>query len=68
MLLTPEQAAAALNINRSTLYGLLMRGDLPSFTIGRSRRIPVAELEQWINKQLKEQAASDAHGDATQSQ
>ena len=52
LLLTPQEAAEALSINRSTLYKLLMRGEIPSILIGRSRRIPVHGLEEWITQQL----------------
>jgi excisionase family DNA binding protein len=52
LLLTPQEAATALSINRSTLYELLMRGESPSITIGRARRIPVQALTEWIAQQL----------------
>jgi excisionase family DNA binding protein len=52
LLLTPQQAAKALSINRSTLYTLLMRGEIPSIQIGRARRIPVQVLEEWIAGKL----------------
>ena len=48
LLLTPQEAAKALSINRSTLYALLMREEIPSILIGRARRIPVYVLEEWI--------------------
>jgi len=52
LLLTPQEAADALAIDRSTLYELLMSGTIPSIKIGRARRIPVRALEQWIDEQL----------------
>ena len=52
LLLTPQEAAAVLSINRSTLYALLMRGEIPSILIGRARRIPVQVLEEWIAGKL----------------
>jgi excisionase family DNA binding protein len=52
LLLTPQQAADALSINRSTLYALLMREKIPSILIGRARRIPVQVLEEWIAGKL----------------
>ncbi len=52
LLLTPQEAADALSINRSTLYALLMRGEIPSILIGRARRIPVHGLEEWIARKL----------------
>ncbi len=52
LLLTPHEAADALSINRSTLYVLLMRGEIPSILIGSARRIPVYGLEEWIAGKL----------------
>ena len=52
LLLSPQEAADALSINRSTLYALLMRGEIPSIQIGRARRIPVQVLEEWIAGKL----------------
>lgn len=52
LLLTPQEAANALGINRTTLYQLIMRKDIPSLTIGRRRYIPVHTLEAWIASQL----------------
>ncbi len=53
LLLTADEAARALSIHRSTLYELLMCGDIPSIKIGRARRIPVAWLEKWIAEQIE---------------
>jgi excisionase family DNA binding protein len=50
--LTPEEAAHLLGVGRTTLYGLLGRGELSSFTIGRARRIPVTSLERFIGERL----------------
>ena len=52
LLLTPQEAADALSINRSTLYALLMHEEIPSILIGRARRIPVQVLEEWIAGKL----------------
>jgi excisionase family DNA binding protein len=48
LLLTIPQAAAALAVNRSTVYLLLQHGELASVRLGRARRIPRAELGRWI--------------------
>lgn len=40
VLLTPEEAADALGVGRTTVYALLKSGDLESIQIGRLRRIP----------------------------
>jgi excisionase family DNA binding protein len=52
LLLTPVEAAHMLSIDRSTLYDLLMNGEIPSIKIGRARRIPVRALERWVGEQM----------------
>lgn len=48
ILLTPEEAAEALNISRSTLYGLLQGGTLVSVKIGKARRIPTDAVRSYV--------------------
>lgn len=48
LLLTAEQAAGSLAICRTKIYELLRSGQLKSVQIGTSRRIPVADLEAYI--------------------
>lgn len=50
--LTAEQAARYLGISRAKLYELLGERALRSLTIGRSRRIPLAELDRFIADRL----------------
>ena len=57
LLLTPVEAARRLSIARSSLYELLLRGEIVSLTIGRSRRIPIDALTDFIDRQLREQGA-----------
>lgn len=45
---TVEEAARLLSLNRTKLYALCMRGEIRSIKIGRSRRIPIAALQQFI--------------------
>ena len=40
VLLTVEEAAARLNLGRTSVFGLIKRGEIESVRIGRSRRIP----------------------------
>ena len=47
-LLTVAEAARALNLGRSHTYAYVMRGELESFKIGKSRRIPVEALDAFI--------------------
>jgi excisionase family DNA binding protein len=49
--LTVEEAAAALGINRATLYRIMGRGELRWTTVGKRRRIPQAELDAYLNRQ-----------------
>lgn len=48
VLMTPEEAADALRIGRSTCYELLASGALASVRIGRSRRIPRQALDDYV--------------------
>lgn len=48
LLLTPEEAAEALNISRTTLYGLLQEQVLKSVKIGKARRIPTQAVYEYI--------------------
>ncbi len=50
LLVTPEEAADALGVGRSTIYDLMRLKILPSVKLGRARRIPVAALREWVNK------------------
>jgi excisionase family DNA binding protein len=49
LLLTPEEAADVLRVGRTTVYALMKSGDLRSVHIGRSCRIPQAELERYVH-------------------
>jgi excisionase family DNA binding protein len=59
LLLKPEEAAEVLGIGRSTLYELLAAGQIESVHIGKARRIPVASLEQYVERLRAEQNPSD---------
>lgn len=48
-LYSPEQACSYLNVSRSSLYMLLREKKLLSVRIGRSRRIPLDELNRFVN-------------------
>lgn len=50
LLLTPEEAATVLRIGRTTIYALMKAGDLRPVHIGRSCRLPRAELERYVNR------------------
>ncbi len=69
LLLRPEEAAEALPVGRDRIYELMGSGFLRSVKLGRSRRIPVAELEAFVEElsragsPLAEPAVSSVHRD-----
>lgn len=50
ILLTSEEAAAALRIGRTRMYALLAEGKVASVQIGHSRRISVKALEDFVHR------------------
>jgi excisionase family DNA binding protein len=62
LLLTPEEAAATLSVDRTRVYELIAQGQLTSVRIGVSRRIPRVALERFVVRLLKE---ADVDGEAT---
>lgn len=50
LLLTPEDAAAALSIGRTTMYALISRGLVRSVKIGRARRVPAQALTEYVGQ------------------
>ena len=53
LLLTVEEAADRLSVGRSSLYNLVMSGEIVSIKLGRSRRVPAAELERFVSERLE---------------
>lgn len=49
LMFTVPEAAHQVGLSRSKLYELVLRGEIPSVTVGRSRRIPTAALAQWVD-------------------
>lgn len=56
-LLTVDEVAERLHLSRSKVWYLVARGDLPSLTIGRSRRVIESALARFIEER---EAASRA--------
>lgn len=54
LLLTPDETAKALRLSVARVYELLAAGVLPSIKIGKSRRVPVKALQEWIAAQQGE--------------
>ena len=48
LLLKPSEAMELIAVGRSRIYEMLASGELPSIRVGRSIRIPVKALEEWV--------------------
>jgi len=46
--LSPEQAAVALGLGRTMVYGLIKTGQLRSLRVGTRRIIPVGAVEEFL--------------------
>jgi excisionase family DNA binding protein len=55
LLVTVEDAARMLAVHRSKIFPLLMSQRIKSLKIGRSRRIPMDSLRQFIAEELAAQ-------------
>jgi excisionase family DNA binding protein len=52
LLLTIDEAAAALSLGRTLLYELLKRNEIASIKVGRVRRVPVMALREYVLRRL----------------
>ena len=52
LLLTIPEAAQVLGVSRSILYQLVQAGEVATIKIGRSRRVPIVALEQYVSARL----------------
>jgi excisionase family DNA binding protein len=50
LLLNVEEAANCLGVGRTTIYKLIGNGQLESVKIGRSRRVPYAALQRYVEQ------------------
>ena len=50
---TVEEAAHMLGLSRSKLYPMISSGEIPSFKVGRARRVPVWAVESFMERQLQ---------------
>jgi excisionase family DNA binding protein len=57
-LYSAEEAAEFLGIGRTFLFRLLATGQIESFKIGRKRKITREALDEYVQRLLREQAAS----------
>ena len=54
--LTVAEAMTALRLSRSKIYDLIRSKELPSYTSGRARRIPVDSVRAYMRDRLEEAA------------
>ena len=54
LLLRPAEAFESIGVSRSVGYALIARGELPAIKIGRSIRVPVHELQTFVNQRIAE--------------
>ena len=50
--LSPEDVAVLVGCGRTTAYKLLADGSIPSFTVGRLRRVRRADAERFIEERI----------------
>lgn len=55
LLMTPTEAAVLIGVGRTRIYDLIAGGVIPSIRIGRSVRVPLDGLRQWIASQGQEE-------------
>ena len=58
ILLTVDEAAQRLGIGRSHAYIFVMRGEIPSIKLRRSRRVPATAVDEFVER-LKAEQGSD---------
>jgi excisionase family DNA binding protein len=61
-LLTPQQVADYMQVDFRTVYLLLRSGELPGIKVGRVWRIRPEDLEDFLQKNIK-QGKGDRPGD-----
>ncbi len=51
-LLTAAEVSYRLHLSRSCTYSLMQTGAIPTVHIGKSRRVRLQDLENYINKNI----------------
>ena len=54
ILYRPVEAAEAIGVSRARMYELLASGEIPSVKVGNVKRVPVASLNDWLQRRLAE--------------
>jgi len=52
VLISVEEAARRLGVSRSFLYPRVLRGEIASVKLGRSRRVVATGLEEYVRDRL----------------
>jgi len=61
VIITFTEAAELLHVSRATVYRLAERGELKAFRLLSAWRTSEAACDEYINRQLADQAASCNH-------
>lgn len=54
LLLTVEEAARRLGIGRTLAWRLVQERELPSVRVGRCVRVPLRDLEAWVEERRQD--------------
>jgi excisionase family DNA binding protein len=52
VLLSLDEAAAAMSVGKTMIADLVRRNELKSIKVGRTRRIPLSSIHEFVNRQL----------------
>jgi excisionase family DNA binding protein len=58
-LLTIDEAGKTLGLGRSMTYNLVASKELASIKIGKSRRIPLSAIDDFIKRRLQDQRVKE---------
>jgi excisionase family DNA binding protein len=59
-LLTVAEVAALVRVSKMTIYRMIRKGELPAIAVGKSYRIPIAEVRRLTRVRG---GLDDTHGD-----
>jgi excisionase family DNA binding protein len=59
-----EEAAQLCRVSRARMYQLVGSGEIPSLTIGRARRVPIAELRRWLDSRIEQSRKDEGHANS----
>jgi excisionase family DNA binding protein len=57
VLVTVDQMANMLSIGRTAAWELIRKGKIASVKIGRTRRVPIAAIQDFVQRLVDEDAA-----------